>query len=507
MVGRDQHLRICLLTDAYDGSDSPIKEWDLPCDPRPWMPEAEWTWVELSKATAVPRVMELCREPFDVFFNLCDGSWDEDRPGIEVVQTLERLERAFTGATSEFYDPTREAMKRVCHAWGIDTPGYLVARTDEDVERAADTLVWPLIVKHPNSYSSIGLTRASRVTSPAELREQVARIRGMYGDALIEEFIEGGECTVLVCENPDDPQRPSTYTPVEWIFPDDETFQHFDMKWIDYLKLLGKPVEDPDLDARLRDASARFFVGLNGAGYARTDVRVDADGRLWMIEINANPGMYYPESDPSGADLAVMFDPAGYPGFTRQVVDAALARRRRRERGWEVRATRDGDYGLFAARGLEAGERILACEETPHVLVSRSHVEASWREPHASWFARYAWPLTDEVWVMWSREPDQWKPINHSCEPNAWLEGLDVVARRAIAPGEQITMDYATFMNEVMPSFVCRCGEAGCRGTIRGDDYLREVVARYGDHVSDYVRQKRRGVRVVGARRRRPRTA
>ena len=53
-------------------------------------------------------------------------------------------------------------------------------------------------------------------------------------------------------------------------------------------------------------------------------------------------------------------------------------------------------------------------------------------------------------------------------------------------------MDYATFMNELMPSFECYCGATRCRGEIHGDDYLSDVVERYGDHVSDYVRRKRR---------------
>lgn len=492
MSRRDRPLRICLLTDAYAGSESPIKDVDLPCDPRPWMPEAEWTWVELSRATAVARVMELSREGHDVFFNLCDGSWDEDRPGIEVVQALERLDQAFTGATASFYDPSREAMKRACHAWGLDTPGYVFVSSPRDLERAADTLRWPLFVKHPNSYSSIGITRESRVETPAALEAQVARMRKAYGGALVEEFVEGKEYTVLVAEDPDDPHNPTTYQPVEWLFPDDETFQHFEIKWVTYDRLLGQPVGDPELDAGLRDASARFFLGLDGTGYARTDIRVDFEGRIWLIEINPNCGMYYPETDPSGADLALMFDPEGYAGFTRQVVATALRRRERSRRPWEVRQLPGSGYGLVARRAIRRGERILAFEETPHVLVTRDHVEEHWGEPDRSWFRSYAWPLTEEVWVVWDRDPETWKPVNHSCDPNAWLEGLDVAARRPIRADEEITLDYATFMNERMPSFECACGTELCRGTIRGADHLADFVERYGDHVSSYVRRKRR---------------
>ena len=137
-------------------------------------------------------------------------------------------------------------------------------------------------------------------------------------------------------------------------------------------------------------------------------------------------------------------------------------------------------------------------EEEAHVLVSRSRVEATWKEPHATWFRRYAWPLTDEVYVIWGKDPESWKPLNHSCEPSAWLEGLDLVARRPLGPGDAITMDYGTFCNELMPDFRCACGEPTCRGMIRGTDHLSDAVTRYGDHLSDYVRRKRAEVGVPG---------
>ena len=79
---------------------------------------------------------------------------------------------------------------------------------------------------------------------------------------------------------------------------------------------------------------------------------------------------------------------------------------------------------------------------------------------------------------------------NHSCDPNTWLDGLDVIARRDIARGAAITMDYATFSGPGMEPFDCRCGTALCRRVIRGDDCrLPELRERYRDHVSDYVKR------------------
>ena len=151
----------------------------------------------------------------------------------------------------------------------------------------------------------------------------------------------------------------------------------------------------------------------------------------------------------------------------------------------------NGGYGLFATRDIAEGERVVAFEGAEHRLVTLSHVEAHWSEPDRSWFDRYAWPLTDEVWVTWSADPEEWRPVNHSCDPSSWLQGLDVVARRPLAAGDEITLDYATFYEDRMPAFECECGSSGCRGTIRGDDHLADFVERYGDHISDYVRRKR----------------
>jgi D-alanine-D-alanine ligase len=321
-------MRICLLT-SQDLDVDPFPEDDWPCDPRPFYPEAHWDVATLVKKTSVEVVTQLSRRGYDLFFNLCDGAADETTPGLEVVQTLERLRVPFTGATSVFYEPTRERMKQACREQGISTPAYVVASTDEDVERAASTLRFPLFVKHHSSYASVGLSRRSRVRTAAGLRQQARKIMARFGAALIEEYIEGIECTVLVAENPEDRLRPTTYMPMQYRFPRGEAFKHADMKWVDYDALSSFPVEDEDLERKLRDVSARFFVALEGASFGRCDLRVDRGGTPFMLEINPNCGVYYPPTDPGSADLCLAQDPAGHAGFTRQLVAAALRRHAR----------------------------------------------------------------------------------------------------------------------------------------------------------------------------------
>ncbi len=311
----DGALKICVLSDAL---------W-VDFTPAPFLQNYAWEMHYIHKATAVAQVTELAQQDFDVFLNLCDGASDEDRPGLEVVQTLERLHVPFTGADTTFYEPTREMMKHICHAQGLGAPGGLYAFTPADVDRAAQELRFPLIVKHPSSYNSIGLTPASRVETVAQLHAQAQTMFAHFGEALIEEFIDGREFTVLVVEDPQHPADPFAYPPVEFIFPPGETFKHYDMKMINYRQMQIVPCPDPALAEKLMDMAKKVFVGLNGVSYGRCDIRVTPQGDPYLLEINPNCALFYPEEYGS-ADLIILNDPEGYPGFVNKIFKAAIAR-------------------------------------------------------------------------------------------------------------------------------------------------------------------------------------
>lgn len=312
-----------------------------------------------------------------------------------------------------------------------------------------------------------------------------------YGQTLIEEFIDGGECTVLVAEDPDQLNRPRTFTPIRYRFPEGESFKHEQLKWVDYGGLTTEPINQGALSAMVREASARFFLGMRGAGYGRCDFRIDPDGRPFLLEINPNCGLYYPESDYGSADLCLAHDPMGHMGFTHLIVRAALQRHRRGRPTYRILPRPAGDYGLFANRGFHSGQVVVAREGSAHHLVSREWVEATADSFQRTRLLSHGWPITDHIWAVWSPDPVNWRPINHSCDPNCWLQGLDIVARRDIPEGEEITLEYATFCHEDMPAFECRCAAASCRKRIHGSDMLTEVLAPFGDHLSDYVRRKR----------------
>ena len=488
-------MNIAILHPSFEGSAAPFKGLDPVGDPSRYLPGPIYTHVNVAKATAVRQVSEIARLSVDVAINLCDGAWDEDRPGIEVVQTLERLNIAFTGAGSTFYEPSREAMKMACHSAGGRFPPYVLARRLEDAERALARLRFPMIVKHRNSYSSIGLTRDCRVTDAEALRREVSRFLADYGGALIEEFIVGREFTVLVAEARDPSEEAWALEPIEFVFPEGESFKHFDLKWKNFAAMTARAVDDGPLRSRLQEAAALTFAALGGSGYGRCDLRVDDQGQVYLLEINPNCGVFYPDGQFGSADLILARDPAGHRGFLEHLLACAVRRRERRRRPWEVQFDRVGGFGMFATSAIRAGEVVERYEERAHVLASRGHVERQWRGLRRRWFEQYAWPLSSEVHVLWSDNPDDWRPINHSCDPNTWLEGLDLVARRDIAAGDELTIDYASFCGPSMSPFECTCRAPECRRVIRASDHMLPAVrARYGDHVSDFVRAAWRSI-------------
>lgn len=82
--------------------------------------------------------------------------------------------------------------------------------------------------------------------------------------------------------------------------------------------------------------------------------------------------------------------------------------------------------------------------------------------------------------------------VNHSCDPNSGLSGqIALVAMCEIAPGEEISFDYAMSDVTDYDEFQCECGAPDCRGVVRGSDWRRpELWERYAGFFSPYVQRR-----------------
>lgn len=609
---------------AYEASDPPARV-DVHVTRAPgWSNRLEVDTLFVQPGSVPTQLVALAKQvqqeqqQYDCVVNLCDGAWDEPSAGIQVVQLLQhQLRLPFTGANVDFYEPTREQMKRAALACNTTTssttssssnktstttsdwvrvPQWKFIHHETELEewlhddfpttqhQATETNAsafnhnnnkkqqpqpqpppwqFPLLVKHFSSYSSIGLTKDSKVWNVTDLKTQCQRMLHEFGGCLIEEFIVGREFTVLVAEVPDDDDDTGTclkaYEPVECSFGPNEDFKHFQLKWVDYDSMCWTKVSDADLAQRLKDMSCAIFQAMRGRGYGRLDIRSDPTGQhLYFLEINPNCGVFYPPGEYGSADFILHnHDPVeAHAQFLWDQVQVAL-RHWRREQDARYRTVQaryhamTQSWGVYALRDIRAGEILQTNEEQAHYLVSKAHVLRQWNgvpecvvarnrgnganhhdnDPTTTskttgdslslsssqsnsydymrtWsnFAAYCWPVSDELFVLWDPDPEKWLPINHSCDPNAWYQphcGLNLVARRDIAKHEEICMDYATMVGYFpeMKAFACECGSPLCRRIITGMDMVThpDLTVRYEGHTTSYIASKVKELKLFAA--------
>ncbi len=316
-------MYICVLASAPDPNE-------VPYDPSYYMKGYKWKQHYVEPVNVEKQIRDLMDEGVDTFINLCDGTPDDALSGIALVHALEKYNAAFTGADSKFFDPTRDEMKNAAKRVSVPTPNWVFVNRVEDAEKVVKRLKFPMLVKPPHGYASVGIRRKSRVTNIEELREQIKIEIEEFGRALIEEFIEGREFTCLIAENPDDPKKPITVAPVEFLFPEGESFKHYEMKWVNYEAMSVKMVSDPKIDKTLREQTTRVFKELGGNGYARCDYRMSADGTIYMLEINPNCGIFYAPHEPGSADFSLLNDPhINHEKFMSLIIRNAHKRRER----------------------------------------------------------------------------------------------------------------------------------------------------------------------------------
>ncbi len=139
--------------------------------------------------------------------------------------------------------------------------------------------------------------------------------------------------------------------------------------------------------------------------------------------------------------------------------------------------------GLVALRPIPEGEVIWRPDPGPQRVPVREVL--SWPEERRRAFLYVAYQADGEYFAVCG---DDSRYMNHSCDPNTWWEGDVVVARRAIAAGEEITYDYAMTELAVSPDLACSCGSPLCRGRITNRDHLDPAWrARYGRHLPAHL--------------------
>ena len=460
-------MKVCVLQPDYSTTGVDYKNYDPPRDLSILIPEAEVHNVFLNKLTTYKQLKELGKQGYDVFVNLCEGYLEWEVPSIDVIYTLELLNLPFTGPTTKLYDPPKELMKYLAYCEGVKTPGYVLINKREDINEAIKHLSFPLFVKPAKAGDSLGIDEYSLVHNKKEFEQKASAIIEEYGPLLAEEYIAGREFTVLVAAN-DDGKTCTVFRPIEYLFPEGREFKTYALKTSDLHPDCNVPCNDPELDKQLRFASERIFNGFKGVGYARLDFRLNEKGDIYFLEINFTCSVFYKDGYEGSADFVLKYDGIDQEGFLRHIINEGIARHRRSKKPFAMKGNSIAGFGIYALRNIKEGETIFTGEERAQRLVTKRHVENSWNEEEKLHFRRYAYPVSEELFILWDEDPSEWAPQNHSCDPNTAFDGLNVFAVRNIIKDEELTLDYAQFLDENMEPFQCQCSSANCRGLIMG---------------------------------------
>ncbi|MEM5386365.1 SET domain-containing protein-lysine N-methyltransferase [Paraburkholderia phymatum] len=127
--------------------------------------------------------------------------------------------------------------------------------------------------------------------------------------------------------------------------------------------------------------------------------------------------------------------------------------------------------GVFALRAVEPGEQLF--EYKGKVIAWRTAISQH-RKSGATGHT-YFFGLSDGRVIDGGRGGNSVRWLNHSCNPNC--EAIEVEDRVfihasiAIAPGEELFLDYQLTVDdpadeETRLSYFCRCNASGCRGTM-----------------------------------------
>ena len=229
----------------------------------------------------LPALLRALEPRPDVIFNALHGVGGEDGTvqGVFEMLAIPYTHSGVLASAIAMHKPTAKAVFRNA---GLPVAEGLVARPEEFAE--GDPIPAPFVVKPTNQGSSVGV-RIVRINDNS-WREEVAAWR-FGGEILVEPFIPGRELTVAVMGD--------RALGVCEIVPRG-SFYDYTAKYATggSEHLVPAPVPAPVYEEAL-DIALRAHQALRCRGVSRADLRYDDTpggcGRLYLLEVNTQPGM------------------------------------------------------------------------------------------------------------------------------------------------------------------------------------------------------------------------
>lgn len=220
-----------------------------------------------------------------------------------VVSYLELMRQAYTGCNplGMMLSRNKALAKKILLYHRIATPHFAVFSPGRKIRRSRK-LDFPLLVKSAAEDASKGISQASVVRDDRALEERVRFIHdNVGGDAIVEQYIEGRELYQGVIGN----SRLQTFPIWEMDFKrfpaDQPRIATHRIKWDEAYRdkygVITRAATDlpVGMEQKIARLCKRAYRELSMSGYARFDLRLTDDGRVFLIEANCNPNLSYGE--------------------------------------------------------------------------------------------------------------------------------------------------------------------------------------------------------------------
>jgi D-alanine-D-alanine ligase len=228
-----------------------------------------------------------------------------------VVSYLELLRLPYTGCNPRGLILARDKAlsKQLLAYHRIPVPNFFVVRRGRK-PAMPKRMAFPLIVKSLFFEASAGISQASVVENVEQLARRVQFIHESLGTAaIVEQFIDGRELYVGVLGNERLEVLPVWEMSFAGMADNRWRIATERVKWsTQYQKKHGIMTDRAALDAgpseRIQRIARRTYRALDLNGYARIDLRMDDEGRVFVIEANPNPNLAYGEDFAESAETA-----------------------------------------------------------------------------------------------------------------------------------------------------------------------------------------------------------
>jgi D-alanine-D-alanine ligase len=233
----------------------------------------------------------------DVIFNLADQFRNNRAFDQHIASLLAMTGIPFTGCGSTGLTLCKHKgiSKKILSYHRIHTPDFIIIPRGKRIARPK-RLKFPIVVKPLKEEASIGISQASFVENDEQFRERVVFIHEKTdNDVIAEEYIEGRELYVSIMGN----HRLQVFPIRELVFrevPSDEPkIATYMAKWDEAYRtrwgLENRFAEglEPAVVRHIESVCKRIYHLLTIDGYARLDLRLNAQNKLYFIEANPNP--------------------------------------------------------------------------------------------------------------------------------------------------------------------------------------------------------------------------